>query len=71
LEQKLERGELQLAHNMIWLALKWQDKKEVWMITSIHEINYTTTGKKHYLTGEEQIKPNCIIDYNKNMSRQC
>ena len=67
LTEKLEKGELKLAHNMIWLALKWQGKKEVWIITSVHEIAYAFTGKKHYITGEEKIKPNCIIEYNKNM----
>lgn len=52
---------------MIWLALKWQDKKEVWMITTVHRLDYASTGKYHYLTGEEIMKPNCIVEYNKNM----
>jgi len=71
LASSLKKGESEVAHNMIWLALKWQDKKEVWIITTVHELGYDSTGKIHYKTGEEKIKPNCIIDYNKNMGRQC
>lgn len=67
LDSKLEKGEVQLAHNMIWMAMKWQDKKEVYMITSVHEFEYSETGKRDWKTGEKKMKPSCIIDYNKNM----
>ena len=52
---------------MIWLALKWQDKKEAWMITTVSRLEYASSGKQDFVTGEEIIKPSCIIDYNKNM----
>ena len=45
LKMKLEKGEVQLAHNMIWVAIKWQDKKEVYMIISVHEFEYSEIGK--------------------------
>lgn len=65
--EKLKKGETQVGHNMIWLALKWQDKKEVWMITTVSRLEYASSGKQDFVTGEEIIKPSCIIDYNKNM----
>jgi len=66
LNSKLNRGEIEVAHTDTWLALKWLDKKEVYMITTVHEVDYGITGKKHWKT-KEDIKPTCILEYNKNM----
>jgi len=46
LGQKLDKGEIQVAHNDVWLVLKWLDKKEVYMITTVHRVKFSTTGKK-------------------------
>jgi len=67
LDSKLQKGEVQVAHNMIWMALKWQDKKEVYMISSVHELGLINTGKRDYKTGKYRVKPTCIVNYNKNM----
>ena len=67
LGQKLKKGEIQIAHNDVWLVLKWLDKREVYMITTVHRVEFGTTGKKNWKTGEDIIKPVCICDYNKNM----
>lgn len=67
LNSKLEKGEVQAVHNLSWLVIKWKDKKDVYMITTVHELKFCATGKKHYLTKENIIKPICVIDYNKNM----
>ena len=67
LNEKLEKNEVQVAHTETWLAIKWKDKKDVHIITSIHELEFASTGKRHYLTGDEKIKPTCVIDYNKHM----
>lgn len=67
LNSKLAKGEVELGHNMIWMAIQWQDKKEVYMITSVHEFEYSETGKRDWSTGEMKMKPSCIINYNKNM----
>jgi len=67
LGQKLDKGEIQVAYNDVWLVLKWLDKKEVYMITTVHRVEFSTTGKKNWKTGEDIIKPVCICNYNKNM----
>lgn len=67
LENKLERGEVQVAHNDVWMAIKWEDKRSVRMLTSVHELEFCATGKKNYQTKEDIIKPTCIHEYNKNM----
>lgn len=67
LNNKLSRGEIEVAHNSTWLVIKWMDKKEVFMITTVHEVGFCSTGKKHYHTQEDIVKPSCIHDYNKNM----
>lgn len=67
LEDKLEPGNVQVAHNYIWMAIKWEDKRSVRMLTSVHELEFCATGKKNYRTKEDIIKPTCVQDYNKNM----
>lgn len=47
--------------------MKWMDKKEVYMITPVHEISFCVTGKKHWKTGKNIMKPVCVHEYNKNM----
>jgi len=42
----LDKDEIQVAHNDVWLVLKWLDKKEVYMITTVHRVEFSTTGKK-------------------------
>lgn len=36
------------------------------MITTVHELEFCATGKKYH-TQEDVIKPNCVIEYNRNM----
>ncbi|XP_020298636.1 piggyBac transposable element-derived protein 4-like [Pseudomyrmex gracilis] len=67
LENKLNKGEIQVAHNDVWLVMKWMDKREVYMITTVHEVRFSPTGKKHWRTKEDIVKPLCICEYNKNM----
>lgn len=66
-ENKLVRGEVQVAHNNVWMAMKWEDKRCVRMLTSVHEFEFCTTGKKHYRTNEDIVKPKCVHEYNQNM----
>ena len=64
---KLKRGESQYSHTNILLALKWQDKREVHMLSTIHSTAYANSDKVDHQTGEEIEKPVCILDYTKNM----
>lgn len=45
------------------IVLKWKDKKDVLMLSSIHNDEKTMIEKR----GRRQEKPNVVLDYNKNM----
>ncbi|KAJ8958754.1 hypothetical protein NQ318_016482 [Aromia moschata] len=40
LENKLVRGEVQVAHNNVWMAMRWEDKRSVRMLTTVHELEF-------------------------------
>ena len=63
---KLKSGEIQYLHTGILLALKWQDKQEVHMLSTIHSTTHANSGKVDRKTGREIRKPIGIIDYNTN-----
>ncbi|XP_043473692.1 piggyBac transposable element-derived protein 4-like [Leptopilina heterotoma] len=67
MESKLQRGEVEAAHTVCWLLIKWMDKKEVYMITTVHELDFCATGKKNFRTNEDIVKPTCVVEYNRNM----
>ena len=67
LENKLVRGKVQVAHNNVWMALKWKDKHSVRMLTTMHEHKFYTNGKKYYQTNEDIVKPQYVHEYNQNM----
>ena len=67
LTTKLKRGESQYCHTDILLALKWQDKKEVYMLSTIHSTAYENSKKIDRKTGEGIRKPSCIVDYTDKM----
>ena len=56
---------LKKSENM--LALKWHNKREVHMITTIHKGQMIDSGKVNRETNEPVMKPNCVLDYNKNI----
>lgn len=65
--EKLEKGEIIHLHNDNLMALKWQDKRDVHMLTTLHEPGFAPTKKKNYKNNENIWKPLGIIDYNANM----
>lgn len=67
LNKKINKEEYVFRSTKNVLALKWMDKREVWMISTYHCPNMMDTNKIHYLTKEKIIKPQCIIDYNNTM----
>lgn len=67
LKNKLNKGEVEVGYNLIWLATKWTDKKDIYMLKRVHEVGFFPTGKKHYKTNKDIIKPICVVDYNLNM----
>ena len=49
------------------IAVKWNDKKPVHLLSTIHKGDIVTTGKIHYNTKKIIMKPDVVIDYTKNM----
>ena len=56
LSTKLKRGDRQYRHTDILLVLKWQDKRKVYMLSTIHSTAYENSGKIDRQTGEETRK---------------
>lgn len=64
---KLKRGEVAFrSSNKGILALKWHDKKEVKMLSTMHTAKMINTGKKNRKE-EPIIKPECVLAYNRGM----
>ena len=66
-KSKLVRGEVQISYSDVWMAVRWEVKCSVRMLTSMHKLEFCTTGKISYLTNEDIIKSRYIHDYNQNM----
>lgn len=49
------------------LAVKWKDRREVVVLTSMHEDKMVTLDKVHFQTKQPIQKPAAVVDYNKNM----
>ncbi|KAG5873805.1 hypothetical protein JTB14_024121 [Gonioctena quinquepunctata] len=65
LQEKLKRGEYVCNSTKNILATKWQDKREVRMLSTMHTDEMIICGKT--LQGEDKQKPSCILNYNENM----
>ena len=64
---RLRRGEINLKKSRKILALKWKDKRDVNFITTFHEGKMMDSGKVNHQTQERILKPDCVLDYTKNM----
>lgn len=65
--KKLKRGEIEAFSSPPLLALKWQDKKAVTMLSTIHDDKIVPSDNLDHFSGLPKLKPQCVIDYNKNM----
>lgn len=66
-EEPLKKGEMTFRNCGTILVLKWSDKRDIHMITTMHNYSMASTNKKDRQTGHTIMKPVCIIDYNHNM----
>uniref|UniRef100_A0A8C7H0A3 PiggyBac transposable element-derived protein 4-like n=1 Tax=Oncorhynchus kisutch TaxID=8019 RepID=A0A8C7H0A3_ONCKI len=64
---KMQRGEVEFQENGQQLAVKWHDKRDVHVLSTVHTATMSATGKVDHLTGERKIKPDCVLDYNLKM----
>ena len=72
-ETKMERGEVFFRRNNELLALQYQDKKTVRMLSTIHRAELAKLSKgyrkvKGKTLNLDRIKPTAILDYNKTMN---
>jgi len=64
---KLKKGEMVSASQPPLLAVKWHDKRDLLMLSTLHLPTRTNTGKSNRRTGEPVFKPQCVLDYNAHM----
>lgn len=67
MKEKLQSGEMCFRSTSNMLALKWKDKRDVYMLSTCHSADYVATKEVNYRTGEIIQKPSCIVDYTANM----
>nr|XP_013190046.1 unnamed protein product [Amyelois transitella] len=65
--KNLKKGDREALYSDPIMAMKWRDKKNIHMLTTIHKDEMGPTEKMDLMTGLPKLKPECIIDYNKNM----
>ena len=61
-KQKLQKGVFSYRRNGNMLMMKYQDKKEVYFLSCIHQATSKVTGKKKQ--GIDVVKPMLVQDYN-------
>ncbi|KAJ8369594.1 hypothetical protein SKAU_G00096220 [Synaphobranchus kaupii] len=65
--KKMKREEVAFRENGTQLAVKWQDKRDVNFLTTVHPSAMAQSGRLDHFTGEPKVKPACVLDYNKKM----
>ena len=64
---QLKRGEHVVYSKGSMQCLKWKDKRDIYMLTTVHSCAMQKTGKVDRKTGESIEKPECILHYNDKM----
>lgn len=65
---QLQKGEAVVFSTRDMAAIKWKDKKDVVLLTTMHGLDFAETGKTNRYTGQKCVKPTVAIDYNQYMS---
>ncbi|KAL0879584.1 hypothetical protein ABMA27_003312 [Loxostege sticticalis] len=63
----LKKGERDVKFTSRIMAVKWHDKKDVYILSTIHKDEMGPSEKMDRSTGLPVMKPECVLDYNKNM----
>lgn len=64
---KMKKGEIEMRNTQNMMVIKWHDKRDIHMLTTVHKNEIKDTGKINFTTGESIVKPSCIVDYNLKM----
>lgn len=67
LHSKLKLGERESMCTNKLLAVHWKDRRDVYMLTTLHKDTMTATKKIDRVTGNKYLKPECVVNYNANM----
>ncbi|KAL2098758.1 hypothetical protein ACEWY4_005238 [Coilia grayii] len=65
--KKMKKDEVEMKCAGPLLAVKWHDKRDVHVLSTISSASMADSGKVDFNTGEHKMKPSCVLDYNKNM----
>ncbi|XP_052010817.1 piggyBac transposable element-derived protein 4-like isoform X1 [Xyrauchen texanus] len=63
----MTKGQMEFQENGTQLAVKWCDKREVHVLTTVHASIMAVSQKVDYTTGEKKMMPFCVLEYNKKM----
>ncbi|KAG5863717.1 hypothetical protein JTB14_034448 [Gonioctena quinquepunctata] len=63
-QKRIKKGDVEFFSNKKLLALKWKDKRDILMLTSIHNNEMRCLKNSR---GENILKPAAIVDYNQNI----
>ena len=66
-QAKLKQGETVFLHKNNLLALKWMDKREVYILSGLHKATNVISKKTNY-KGQKVNKPQPVFLYNRYMS---
>ena len=66
-QAKLKQGETVFCHKNNLLALKWMDKREVYILSGLHKVTNVISKKTNY-KGQKVTKPQPVFLYNRYMS---
>lgn len=64
---KIKKGEIDVHHCDSLMALKWKDKNDVTLLSTMHDSKIVKSDKIDYTTGLSKMKPECVVDYSKHM----
>jgi len=64
---KLKRGEHIVYHRPPIQCVKWKDKRDIYMLSTVHGCTMVDSGVVDRKTGAAIQKPECILHYNKHM----
>ena len=67
MNEKLKKGEFSFKRNEYMLALCYQDKKEIYMLSTIHKADTVNVRRRNRCKDNIIQKPKVIHDYNQKM----
>ena len=65
--KKMKKGDVEFQHKGDLLAVKWHDKRDVHVLSSVHSSQMVQSGRVDFSTGSMKVKPTCVMEYNDEM----